>query len=213
MPDLVRSCLEKLKAAVPTGVDMKRSADGYDLIKHNYRRLLVGNWGGVKDTSPRLYRCFYNPLWSEDIFGMHAVFRTMVRVRNLLLGEDEKFAMSSASRGVWTASRVHHYPSGGGFLARHQDLGAANAAATAGLSRCINMILLMSQYGVDFSAGGGFVELNGRKFPLDENFQAGDLIIYDETNFHGVSDIDPLEPLDLSSPRGRYAAFVTLFVD
>lgn len=212
-PVMVNESLKKVQAVVPIGKDMKRPSGGYDLIKDNYRRLLVGTSGGVRPSHPRLYRCLYNPLWCENIFGMHNIFRTMVRVRNKLLGEASDFAMDAVSRGVWTASRIQHYPRGGGFLSPHQDLGASRATKMASLGRTVNLLLLMTQYGVDFYEGGGFVEIDGGKFFVDENFLVGDLVLYDESKIHGVDDIDPFENLDLSSSRGRYAAFVTLFLD
>jgi hypothetical protein len=39
----------------------------------------------------------------------------------------------------------------------------------------------------------------------------GDVVVYDGRATHGVSDIDPLEPLDLTAITGRVVAFASLF--
>jgi hypothetical protein len=144
------------------------------------------------------------------MFGMHQTFRRMVLLRNRLTGLHDDFAADKDEQGLWSACRIQHYPTGGGFLIPHTDEAAHGAVRRAGIEKSVNLILLMTKKGVDFHDGGGFVELNGRKVYYEDDYEVGDLVIYDETNVHGVDDVDPLAPLDMSSPGGRYTALCTL---
>ena len=78
----------------------------------------------------------------------------------------------------------------------------------AGLS---NIILIMTKRGVNFQQGGGFVEIDGERLFYESEYEAGDLVMYDERNIHGVEDVDLLEPMDVSTSEGRYMAFATFF--
>ena len=45
----------------------------------------------------------------------------------------------------------------------------------------------------------------------EEVYEIGDLLFYDGRTVHGVQDIDPLEPIDLTSISGRFSAVAPLF--
>lgn len=211
-PAEVRRSLDTLKRGFSAANDRKRGRGEYHLVKTNYQRMLVGCTGGAPGyTNPRLYRTFYNPLWEDDIFGMHATFRQMARIRNQLSGLPDDYATEAEQDGLWSACRIQHYPRGGGFLIPHTDKAAHDAARRSGVERTVNLVLLMTKRGVDFADGGGYVVLKGEKVFFEEDYEVGDLVIYNEGLIHGVDDIDPLEPLDTHSPEGRYTGFVTLF--
>ena len=211
-PDQVKASLEKLKSGFSIENDKKRAPGDYEAVKSNYQRMCIGMTGGIKGpANPRYFRVFYNPLWEEDLYGMHSVFMQMAKVRNYLMGVPESFATSAPERGLWTASRIQHYPAGGGFLIPHRDLNAHKAMHDAGFERSVNLVLLMTKRGIDFEEGGGFVEINGSRVYYEDEYEVGDLVLYDEQNIHGVEDIDPMKPMDSSTTNGRYTAFATLF--
>ena len=209
-PGDVYSGLKNLKSKFSAENDKKRAPGDYDAVKSNYQRLCIGMTGGILSTNPRFFRVFYNPLWDKDTFGMHAIFRMMIRVRNRLMGLPETFAMDKPERNLWSACRVQHYPKGGGFLIPHSDINANKAVNDAGIERNANIVLIMTKRGIDFTEGGGFVEIDGEKVFYEDEYNVGDLVIYDDRNIHGVSDIDPMEPTSINSSEGRYAGFTTL---
>ena len=46
----------------------------------------------------------------------------MIRIRNLCANLPEDFALSKIeSNGMWSATRIHQYPTGGGYFTKHKD--------------------------------------------------------------------------------------------
>ncbi|MEL7504218.1 MAG: hypothetical protein AAFN18_17320 [Cyanobacteria bacterium J06554_6] len=183
-----------------------------DDVKRNFQKLAVGSVHGKSHQGryARLLRTFYNPLWAEDIYAMHDIFEVMITVRNRLLGKPDHFAQDTVDEGLWTAARIHQYPTGGGFMGIHRDKTLANVSRQANLNY-FQILLIMTQAGVDFERGGGFIEHNGQRTVFEQHCQLGDLIIYDSQTLHGVEEIDPHQLLDLERPTGRLAAFVSLY--
>jgi len=73
------------------------------------------------------------------------------------------------------------------------------------------VFFLLTERGTDYQEGGGYIELHGQRVMFEEFTQAGDIVIYDGRTVHGVADVDPLEPLELTQFRGRAAGFVSLY--
>ncbi len=215
-PRAVTEGRETLERNFDPGLDRVRGPDGYDLLKTNYQRVCIGHSGHViRDHNTRLQRIFYNPIWEKDLYGLRDTWVRMSRFRNALMGFDRDFCIERADGGLFTASRVQHYPAGGGFLSSHKDLPYARSLKrNTGLERGMNFLLIMSKKGVDFHEGGGFVELDGEPCYYEDYFDVGDLLVYDSGNkYHGVAAIDPMETFDWTSPKGRFSGLVHLFQD
>ncbi|MAR11488.1 MAG: hypothetical protein CL681_16205 [Blastopirellula sp.] len=180
-------------------------------VQRNFQKLRVGI-SPPKPMNSRLVRTIYNPLWDEDLFGMHALFRRMIRVRNALLGAAEDFALTQPEQGLWTAARLQHYPRGGGFMSAHRDELIIDATADRGLDH-FQLLLMLSQKGVDYQRGGGFTIRDERFVDTEQFCELGDMVVYDSRSVHGVDTIDPQEMLDLETTSGRLVAFVTLYRD
>ncbi|PSF35395.1 hypothetical protein C7H19_16565 [Aphanothece hegewaldii CCALA 016] len=181
-------------------------------VKTNFQKLSVGSIHSKHHTGSyaRLLRTFYNALWNEDIYQMHELFRKMIRVRNQLLNKPINFAMNTIEDGLWTAARIHQYPKGGGFMQAHRDKTLTNIANQKDLNY-FQLLLVMSQKGINYQQGGGFIEHNEQRICFEELCCLGDLIIYDSSTIHGVDDVDPHEVLDLDTLSGRMVAFVSLY--
>jgi len=160
---------------------------------------------------PQLLRAFYSPLWDEDLFGLHALVKIVARFRNLLMGLPPEFALGAPERGVWTASRIYQYPRGGGFMIPHRDKRFSSLPGEFGISAYYQMVLVMSRKGVDFQDGGGYFVSEGKRVFFEQEYELGDLVVYDDQVPHGVQEIDPGTPLDLQSPLGRLAGFANLY--
>ncbi len=181
-------------------------------VQTNFQKLLVGSAHGPHyiGSCSRLVRTFYNPLWEADIYGMHGIFRTMIRLRNRLAGKPDDFATTNISEGLWTAARIHQYPRGGGFMSSHRDRTAAAASQRGGLNY-YQLLLVMSQKGLDFESGGAFLEHDNQPILLEDTCKVGDIVIYNGSSIHGVATIDPHHLLDLDTISGRLAAFVSVY--
>jgi hypothetical protein len=202
---------QQLKERFSKSNDLPSVGEEPQKVQSNFQKLRVGTSPGYP-LNTRLVRTIYNPLWEEDIYGMHPIFRKMVLLRNKLLGKDENFASGRVEDGVWTAARIQQYPLGGGFMSPHQDTPVTEVAENAGLN-FFQLVLLMSQKGIDYEKGGGYIQRNNSFFLFEDFCNLGDIVIYNSSTIHGVHDIDPHKALDLDSFSGRVAAFVTLYKD
>ena len=182
-------------------------------LKGNYQKLSIGGAQGYGVYRPRCLRTLYNPIFAEDIYGMRESFRLLARVRNAVYGLPDGFAVDGIERGMWTASRIHHYPRGGGFLVSHRDTVVPVVQKKQGFDSFYQPIMVLSRKGVDFEEGGGFVELDGERYFFETECEYGDIILYDGRTVHGVADIDPQLPFRQDSIAGRLAGFATLYKD
>ena len=69
----------------------------------------------------------------------------------------------------------------------------------------------MTQVGQDFERGGAYVKVDDQIIIFENCFSVGDIIVYNESTFHGVEEIDPHRNLDLETFNGRVTAFVSLY--
>lgn len=207
----VRLARERIYSDFDHKNDQKHDPKDANLLLSNFQKLVVGGTRGANGV-PRFLRMFYLPLMDNDIYGMHDIFRRLVKFRNRLYGLIEDFTCSGIEDGMWSACRLNHYPRGGGFMATHVDIGTANVAKDAGLENYLQVILIMSKKGIDFKSGGAYIDLNdGERYFYEDQCDLGDVVIYDGRIKHGVEEIDYLDPLDMASHHGRYVAMATLF--
>jgi len=183
-------------------------------VQNNFQKLLIGGKMHSEVYCTRFFRVFYNPLWSEDIYKMHGIFRNLIGVRNALLRRPLDYATDKIeSDGLWSACRIHQYPVGGGYFAGHKDVIVIDVAIEKKMP-FFQVILVMTKQGVDFEQGGGYVKVrSGEVLNFEETFEVGDIVIYNETNWHGVEEVDPHRTLNLESVNGRLTAFVSLYKD
>ena len=183
-------------------------------IMNNFQKIVVGGGAQQSFYVPRCVRVAYNPIWAEDIYEMRAHFITLAKVRNIIQEKALNYALDNiAQDGFWTASRLQHYPAGGGFFMKHRDAVLEKHTKLAGMLKFIQIILLVTQKGEDFEAGGAFIELDDKHINLEDYFGKGDVIIYDGRTIHGVDDIDPHRVLNFSNPNGRVAGLASLYTD
>lgn len=209
-PEQVAEALKKIKAGFRPEKDLPPQGVDPAIVQTNCQKLTITGAIVRNNGTPRAVRTFFNPIWAEDVYGMRPIFEKMAAVRNYLTDQPMRFATDKIENGVWTAARVHHYPKGGGFFAAHTDWVTEDVANQNGLP-FYQLVLVMSKKGKDFQHGGGFVDLNGKRRYIEQEFEVGDVAIYDGRTQHGVEDIDPFDRFDSHSSDGRYAAFVTLF--
>lgn len=177
----------------------------------NYQRLMLGEHGEGEKNRALCMRIFHNPSWNADEWGMHAAFRSMTEIRNAVYGVEPDYCLDAPEGDVYTLFRVHHYPAGGGFLGAHRDGVAASVPERAGLQGYVQALLVMSEKGTDFEAGGGYYYKDGRRVLYEEFSRPGDILLYNGQTLHGVQTVDPYTPIDLDSAAGRYSASVTLY--
>jgi len=210
--DSIRATLAGMAARFDASNDRRHDPRDSDAVRTNFQKLQVGANSGVdsKRTLGRFMRVFYNPIFEDDVHGMREHFVTLARLRNLLYKLPIDFAVHGTDDGYWTCSRIQQYPSGGGFMVPHRDRYSQVATVEAGLGY-FQLLLLLTEKGTDFREGGAYVDVGDERFLYEDACRSGDVVIYDGRTMHGVADIDPLEPLDLTHLSGRAVGIVSLF--
>jgi hypothetical protein len=207
-----RDALGRLRARFDPANDRKHDPRDATALHRNFQKVVVGGTAGPNSV-PRLLRMFYNPFMADDIYGMHDQFLRLTRFRNILYDLPRDFTCGGIEEGMWTAARINHYPRGGGFMACHVDSGTDIIARSAGLTRYLQIIWLLTEKGTDFHTGGAYIGKHGQRYFLEDRCKSGDVFIYDGRIQHGVEEVDGMEPFDMRTFEGRHAAFVTLFRD
>jgi hypothetical protein len=211
-----RDALREVLAGMVAGFDASRDARhdprDTDAVRRNFQKLQIGANSGVNSrrTLGRFMRVIYNPIFADDIYGLRPHFVTLARVRNLLFGRPIEFAIHGTDAGYWTCARIQQYPAGGGFMVPHRDMYAQAATSEAGLDY-FQVILQLTEKGLDFEEGGAYVDVNDERVLYEHACLTGDVVVYDGRSVHGVADVDPMKALDLSRLDGRVVAFVSLF--
>ena len=179
----------------------------------NFQKILIGGSSNHWAYRPKFMRVIYNPLWEPDIYGMHATFRMLARLRNRLQGYRTDFAIDCVEDGLWTAARIQHYPAGGGNMCSHRDAVISTVTEDAGVKMFLQLVLLITSKGEHFEEGGAYLDINGENIDLEDDLKAGDVLIYDGKTMHGVHEIDPRKVPSLMSLEGRLVAMVSLYKD
>lgn len=209
----IYNAVKKIKINFDRSKDNPTIGESPKDVQSNFQKLLVGGHTHSGLYLTRFFRTFYNPLWEEDIYSMHKIFKLMIRIRNRCMNYPEDFAIEKIEdNGLWSATRIHQYPTGGGYFAKHRDSVLTQVSREKDID-FIQVIINMTKYGEDFQKGGAFVEINGEKIVFEKEFDLGDIIIYDERTMHGVDEIDTHKRLDLDNICGRLTAFVSLYKD
>ena len=211
--DELRRCCDAAKRRFSPCDDAPGVGTPADAAMKNFQKLVIGGGAQRGYYVPRFTRIFYNPIWTDDIFGMRDVFRRLAQLRNVMQGYPLNFAIDGVEDGLFTAARMQHYPAGGGFFGAHLDAVVDKITAEAGLSKFIQLVLLMTQKGDDFEQGGAFVTSGQTRLDLESVAQIGDVLVYDGRSEHGVDDIDPHLVPSLTELQGRIVALASLYKD
>jgi hypothetical protein len=211
-PDGIRTLRDGIAAGFSAANDRKHDARDTEAVRTNFQKIVVGGITGTDRhrSLARFLRMLFNPIFAADVYGMRATFVRLARLRNRLFGLADDFAVHGTEDGYWTAARIHQYPRGGGFMVPHRDRYSRMAVVDAGAAY-VQVFLVMSRKGEDFSDGGAFIERDGERLFYEDACALGDVMVYDGGVVHGVGDVDPMAPLDLAGFTGRVAAFASLY--
>ena len=210
--DRIRSRLSGILSYINTTQHRASSGVTPDEIRRN-----VSKWGiGVANQSQagisRFMINIYNPLFDEDIFELHNDFRTLIALRDTVIGR-EVLTDESLAPDHFNACRIHFYPAGGGFMSAHRDRRGATVFGdvTGDDVAYLQLSLQLTERGVDFHSGGVYVERDGEIHDLELGGRSGDVVIWDGQSVHGVADIDPETPFNANAMSGRAVALTGVF--
>lgn len=211
-PDEARAALARAQEAFHPDDDHASVGESPADVRRNFQKWSIGTRGGDHraDDYARMLRVIFTPFLDEDRYGVHDLLRRVAVVRNHLLGLPEDYAIDGIEDGLWTAARLQQYPRGGGFLQAHVDRATVNVVPS-GEANYVQVLVVLTERGIDFERGGAFLEGASERLDLDAHVEPGDLVVYDEQSVHGVADIDPHLVLDTRTLTGRVAGFANLY--
>lgn len=179
-------------------------------VRENSLKWSVGASSGAQVGNARFMITAYNPISAEDIYGFRAHFTQLIAARDAIRDDNNNTFDESLSGESFNACRFQIYPNGGGFMLGHRDYIAETASKEQNV-QLLQLVLFVTQRGIDFERGGGYLVHDHNHIDIEELAQSGDIAIYDGQSFHGVADIDPIKPVDTSKIRGRVVALVTIY--
>lgn len=199
-----------LASHIATTEILSTSGVSREAIRSNVVKWSIGSNSGSQSDISRFMLTAMNPMFEPDIYGMRGVFSKLIEARDVLAGRDKVYFDNDLKAPSFNGTRIQIYPSGGGFMTEHIDKKSIEDAAY--LSKdYIQLVLLLTEKGNDFTSGGAFLRLDGKKVDVESGCLVGDVLVYDGQTLHGVDDVDAHLPLDLSRSLGRVVALATIF--
>jgi hypothetical protein len=181
-----------------------------DLAAGPWRKLAIGSSNGIGEPYAQFLQTIYFDQFQSAYENLNKLFKFIITLRNQLMGVDIAFGDNPKTDGFWNACRVHHYPTGGGFMVIHRD---TYFPVQLGEYSFYQLLVPLSSKGRDFTAGGGVVvDREGKKLNTDDAPGMGSVLIYDGRTLHGVEDVDADQIVSFDSPKGRLAVIANLYV-
>ena len=131
---------------------------------------------------------------------LRGLFEPLRRLYNDLTGNGVRFEIPAT--GPYVHPQLIHYPSGGGFFARHWH----NLAPQK-----LGFIVSLSQRGRDFRNGGTCFEIDGEVVELEARQEIGDILVWRYDHHHWVTQSDLRDRFDWNSEAGRWVATFAYF--
>ncbi len=182
-----------------------------DLEKKPHRKLAIGSTNGIGDPYAQFLQTTYFSMNDPKYPNLGKVFAGLIKLRNEILGISSDFGNNPKRDGFWNACRIHHYPSGGGFMIGHRDTHFPSLLEKSG-HPFLQILVLLTSRGQEFTRGGGFVvNRKGEKVLYEDETSVGKVAYFDGSIVHGVDDVDNDKVVDFQSKAGRIAGFVGLY--
>ena len=210
-PDEVRYAVASARRVFSPDDDHPTVGESPADVRGNFQKWSIGTAGASRKVPySRMIRVIFTPFLDEDRYGLQDLLRRVAITRNLMHGLPADYAIDAIENDRWTAARVLQYPSGGGFIDRHVDTAVVDALPS-NAATYLQLLMVLTERGVDFERGGAYIEVDGVRIDLEDHVQLGDLLLYDEQTVHGVADIDPHRVLDTRTLSGRMAGFANIY--
>jgi len=131
---------------------------------------------------------------------LRGLFEPLRELYGDLTGNDVRFGVPEA--GPYVHPQLIHYPSGGGFFARHwHNL----------VPQQLGFIVSLSQRGRDFKNGGTCFEIEGEVVDMEMRQGIGDICVWRYDHPHWVTQSDLSDKFDWDSEAGRWVATFAYF--
>ncbi|MGH7933946.1 MAG: hypothetical protein ACREQN_12395 [Candidatus Binataceae bacterium] len=209
--DAIGKCTSAVYAYANRAAHLASAGVSKESVRANISKWSIGGTSASQAGISRFMLTMYNPLTCADIFRLHPHFRTLIEVRDTLAMRDEILSDERLPPPLFNGTRVQIYPRGGGFMTAHRDTRAAENLKSVS-DAYIQLVLLLTQKGVDYRAGGAYIRREaGEAIDTEAGSRAGDVLVFDGNSLHGVEDIDPELTFTASDLSGRAVALATIY--
>jgi hypothetical protein len=131
---------------------------------------------------------------------LRTLFEPLRELYSDLTGNPVRFGVPES--GPYVHPQLIHYPSGGGFFARHwHNL----------MPQQLGFIVSLSQRGRDFRNGGTCFEIAGEAVDMEARQGIGDICVWRYDHPHWVTQSDLADKFDWASDAGRWVATFAYF--
>ena len=165
------------------------------------------NYHSIYNNNPKsnvksiLHAFTFHP-WNKESDQVISYFERLIKLRNILTGLPEDYALKNEEDGRVSVPTVQQYPRGGGYMQEHED-------PDIGQKVIVNVTL--SNFNKDFRNGGVFYRnKKGEKIYVDPMVEPGDALIFPPKVQHGVDPIDPETELEWKLEDGRWMCMAAL---
>lgn len=191
----------------------RESFDFRHLAREPWRKYAIGSHIGLGDPYAQNLQSSYFDYRDRNYPQLGELFAQLLAIRNHLMRLPKaNFGEEAEQDRFWNACRIHHYPRGGGFMAKHCDTYFPTIIKEQMGKPFYQVSALLSRKGEHFATGGGFVvDRQGKKIDLETEAGFGTMVIFDGKTPHGVDDVDPDQIINFDRSDGRLAAFVNLY--
>jgi|SRR6185437_2100199 len=179
----------------------------HEIVNNDLLKFSIGQTSGAQSVA-RLFLILYRNEQTVSA-SEKAIFDRLVKIWEIFQGRSYT-TKELAANNTFFAKRYQYYPVGGGFMGTHADTVGVDTSKKIG-GEYYQFVLPMTQKGVDYTEGGGYIVNDGKWISNEDNLQLGDLIVYNGAIEHGVADIDPHKPLSIDGDSGRIVMFITLY--
>jgi len=165
----------------------------------NYHSLYNNNPKSVVKCILHAYAYFP---WNKESNQVISYFQRLIKLRNILTGLPEDYALKDEVDGRISAPTVQQYPRGGGYMQEHCD---------PDFGQKVIVYVTLSNFSDDFKVGGAFFRnKEGTKIYVDPMVNSGDALVFPPGIEHGVDPIDPNVEFDWTLEDGRWMCMAAL---
>ena len=185
-----------------TGVG-RNSLPNYSAIYNNAPNGHLINIWDPRSTVGACFHQFNFYPWNFDIFDLFERTKMIYKLKNVISGKKQEQYMDKFPEDNFTRRLAFQfYPSGIGGLKKHAD--------PVGEHQLVVPTMNLTTKGIDFSSGGAYIELSGKKIYTDEIAPPGDVLFFNAQMPHGVDVIDEGKQPDWYSFNGRWMLLFAL---
>ena len=146
----------------------------------------------------RIAHFFRYSYTNQNLTSIFQLIHPLNILRNSIANLDPEYTFYKDDDGFLSQPAALHYPVGGGYMSAHVDPIDPQK---------VEMVLSLSQRGVDFNKGGLSIFIDNEWYDVEKFIQFGDISMFRPDIPHRVNPIDAENELNWNTISGRWTVF------